>query len=712
MSICEISRHQYYDNRSKSRNPKDDTAPELFLTTSGQCEEYLNMRFLYQDHLDEKIASSLHPNQHFFNILKYKKHVELKSQWDVSNLLPRKQTLTTTLRIDQVSSETWLQPNLSQNRRSSMFTLSAFSCVEFDRLGFRDQMKVFGEISQDAKDMILNSNCCPFSVETIRVPKPVYRELAKLKSTGRSLAFEYDPQMHKDYIEVPVKLFVGCGRNGAICINFGFSEWNHLDSKIDDFGYNFESSSIPDEILKFLKDLPPLYSVDAKKQARSLISMLEDLYDVNMKLRVFDLGALAVANGCKMDDFSLFSLSAIVKNEPFPADLSSMDQKWAGDWDSLEKVMKSFVGDKFQLMFDIYIILSGLLLRNVFPDPDVVLSTMEISQSTFVPWWSHFVALALSEADISKPTHDISTRLDMILRMGPDTGLLGVLADLMIRVPVANFGGERFLHHARYHFLLKQYYVISKVQLHKYPGEIPNLSKNLEKISFDLMYRREYVDDSGKQAHQCGLLPSRQYKKSLYTLNPDYDDIVLPKIAGNNICANIVEWGRLNFNQIPTLFARLRELSVEDLGRFWLPKIRIYSSLSDIYFNMKNIRIIVSDLERSLTMRKERIEFDYQASEKKKLLQLQQHRVNLVHHVSVSQSNKQKIGVHQYVQDLIPGDLPQKNKGKAAKRKRRMKRSRSEDPVNFVNRKKLQLARHKAELQPPVDLRSKLQPRY
>ena len=708
MSICENSRHQYYDNRSIYRDPKDDTAPELFLTTHGQSDEFLNMRLLYQDHLDEKVSVLLSPNQTFSDILKYKKHLELKYQWDVSNILPRKQTLTTALRIDQVSSETWLQPNLSQNRRTSLFSLSPFSCDDFDRLEFRDQMKVFEEISQDAKDMILNSNSCPFSVETIRVPKPVYRELSKLKCSGKGLAFEYDPIMDKEYFDVPVKLFVGCGRNGAICINFGFSEWIHEDKKIESRRFHFQSSTVPDEIQKFLKNLPPLYSIDAKKQRTSLVGMLEDLYGIEVNPSVFDLGALAVANGCKIDDFSLFSLSAMVKNEPFPVGIDSMDQNWAKDWDSLEKIMKSYIGEKFQLMYDIYTVLFGLLLRNIFPDPDVVLATMEISQLSFIPWWSHFVALALAEADISKPTHTLSTRLSMILRMGPDTGLLGILADLLISVPVANFGGERYLHHARYYFLLKQYYVISKVKLHKFCGEIPNLSKNLDKMSFDLMYRREYVDDSGKQANQCGLLPSRQYKKSLFTLNPDYDDIVLPKIPGNNIAANIVEWGRLNFNQIPGLFAGLRELTIDDLGKFWLPRIRIYSSLSDIYFNMKNVRIIVSDLERSIKMRKERIEVNYQDSEEKRLLQLQQHRVNLVHHVSASQSNRQSLGVHQYVQDIIPGDLPEKNRLKAGKRKRRMQRSRSENPKNFINRRKLQLCRRQLELQ-PMDLRSKLQ---
>ena len=132
MSICESSRHQYYDNRALPRDPKDETAPELFLTTEGQGDDFLNMCRLYQDYLDEQISGSLSPEQSYTDIQKYKKHCEimLSGQWDVSNLLPFKQTLTTALRIDQISSETWAQPNLAPNRRSQIFNLALFPVVE------------------------------------------------------------------------------------------------------------------------------------------------------------------------------------------------------------------------------------------------------------------------------------------------------------------------------------------------------------------------------------------------------------------------------------------------------------------------------------------------------------------------------------------------------------------------------------------------------
>lgn len=689
MSISESDQHHYYDKRALPRDPKDKTAPELFLTTENQSDEYLNMCYLYQDHLDSLISESLSPNQNYVDIATYTKHRELHKPeaWNVSNLLPRKQTLETALRVDQANTKTWTQPCLNSTRRLSTFTLAHFSVNKFDKFVFQSQLLVFDSVQQDAKNMILNSTPIPFSVQTIRVPSQVYRDIVKNNSPGRVVEFDYDPSI-TDFLEVPTKLIVGCGRNGAMVISFGFSEVGYHGNDTELRKYVFKYSTIPDEILKFMKNLPPLFSTDAKKQRAALCGLLTDLYNVDLSLRVFDLGALAIVAGCRMNDFSLFSFSAIIKNEPFPTGLEPMDQKWARNWSDVPKIMGQYIRDKFQLMYDAYTTLMGLLLRNLFPDPDITLSVTEVSQLSFICWFSHFIALALSEANLRESTHQLPTRCDMILRLGPDTGLLGILADLVINIPVANFGGARYLHNARYHFLTKQYYAMCRVKMYKFSGEIPNLSKDLDNETYGFMYNREYVNDSGRPAYKVGLLSSPQYERSLLILEPDMDDVVcLDGYTGRNIAADIKEWGRLNVDMIPELFNQLRDLTVDDLSKFWIDKISVYSSLSDIYFNIKNIRLVVPDLERSLKMRKERTEENYKQREYKLLLKSQERRVNIVHHATVSQSNNQRVAVHQYVQDIIPGDFNAKNRRKARQKKLRVKRIQARLQDSFISAK-------------------------
>ncbi len=145
MSISESDQHHYYDKRALPRDPKDKTAPELFLTTENQSDEYLNMCYLYQDHLDSLISESLSPNQNYVDIATYTKHRELHKPeaWNVSNLLPRKQTLETALRVDQANTKTWTQPCLNSTRRLSTFTLAHFSVNKFDKFVFQSQLLGF-----------------------------------------------------------------------------------------------------------------------------------------------------------------------------------------------------------------------------------------------------------------------------------------------------------------------------------------------------------------------------------------------------------------------------------------------------------------------------------------------------------------------------------------------------------------------------------------
>ncbi len=670
MSILECDQLSYYDRRQLHRDPKDSTAPELFLTTANQMDDYFNMRCLYQDHITSLLVEPVYQD-----IETYLVHDELQNcddPWDVSNLMPRGMTLKNALKIDQMNTKSWTQPCLDNNRKRKAFTINEVSVTDYRRFDFERIMKANDHIQQDARNLILNSTALPFSVETIRVPTKVYRELSKDHPAETVIEFEYDPS-DPDYVNVASRLIVGYGRNAAVAIGFGFTEVDFDANNSDIRKYVFKYSALPEDISKFLRKLPPMYSVNAKSQIRSLNAVLTDLYNIYMKFSVFELGSLAIATGCIMNDYSLFAFSAIMHNKPFPVGIDSMDQKWARNWDELPSSMKQYVRDKFQLMYDSYVTLSGLLLRNIFPDPDITLTVTELSQPAFVSWFLHFVALALSEANLTNPTSQTSTRFDMILELGPDTGLLGVLADLIIKTPAANFGGARYLHHARYQFLVRQYYTLCNIKLYKYPGESPNTSKNLDNDRYLLMYNREYVNDSGKPAFAVGLLPSPQFVKSVFSFDPEIDDVIsFEDYNGRNLAADLKEWGRLNVEKIPDLFNMLRELSVEDLGKFWISKIGTYTHLSNTYFNVMNVRIVVPDLERSLKMRKERIEEEYKSSASKLLLKAQEHRLNIVHHASVSQSNKVRVALHQYAHNIIPGNSTNKNRRKARQKKVRI----------------------------------------
>ncbi len=371
-----------------------------------------------------------------------------------------------------------------------------------------------------------------------------------------------------------------------------------------------------------------------------------------------------------MDNYSLYSLSAVVSGKPFPTGIEAMDQSWAKDSDQLDVTAKKYLRYKLQLMYDVFSVLLGALLRNLFPDVDIVLDVTELSQSAFTAWFSEFVGLSLKNAKIVDVQTE-TTRSDMLLKIGCPRSCFGILADLIPNVPVINCGGARFIHHARYNFIL-QYPALARIKLHDYSGEVPNLCKNLDGESFKLMFKREFANDSGHAVRRLGFQASPSCTTSLFDIDFEKDPVTIDKPAHA-----IKEWGRLNVDCIPELFDKLRNMTTDDISRFWFPKINIYVYLSNVYFNVKNVRITVPILEQSLIRRKQNVEVHYNNDIIKamRLLEKRKQRMNVLQHNIQAPGPIQRHGIHQRVQLVVPGDSTQKNKLKGAAKKRRLARA-------------------------------------
>ena len=254
--------------------------------------------------------------------------------------------------------------------------------------------------------------------------------------------------------------------------------------------------------------------------------------------------------------------------------------------------------------------------------------------------------------------------------------MFGILLDLISNVPVINKGGERFLHHARFTFI-QLYPDLSRIRLPSYSGETPNLCKNLDKESSQLMFKRDSNQgDSGKATTGLGLVAGPHINDSLYDLDLDSDLTVLYK-PNKDITSVLKEWGRLNVDKIPELFRKLRNMTTDQIARFWFQRMNIYAYLSNLYFNIKNTRITVFTLEQSLMIRKQNVEVGYtnDLAKATRVLQKREQRLNVLHHDTGASSSTQKYAVHQRVHTVVPGDFTKKNKLKGQAKKRRLERA-------------------------------------
>lgn len=698
---------RYMNERLKRFNPNDPSSEQFYLVPKALSTGFYRQECLYSDALEAE-AKKASPYHKVSDIAMFKAHLKLEKDHpevgdsNVSSILPRGQCLNASYELDKDLSDTWQAPN-SYSATLNRHDIRVVDIPSFNKESFATGIKAYENVTNFERQSMDCTVPRAFSVESVNIPRSEYRNICKKKESGKTYHFKFDPNNIEDPIKVPVRLIIGGSRGFSIIFTFGLSEVRDSSTLDKNSGnFMFKYSDIPKEVIDLWRDLPSLYSVDAHSEISAIHGILTDLYDINIdsenhvQFKVFELSALAIANGCVMDSYSIYSLSAVTTGKPFPSGIDLMDQNWGKSYDELGTYPKKYLKAKMMLLHDLFNIHTGLLLRNIFPDPSITLSTTEVSQQSFICWFSELVGQSLSCCHIPVEFEPFSTRSELLLSLArPLRQPFTEFVDLIMNVPVSNCGGARYLHHAGFNFM-KQYMVMANIRLPNYSGEVPNFNKDLEKERFSLMFRREFAGDSGEPTKKEGLVASPSCANSLVTLNMD-NLTSLP--TDSTSIHRLKEWGRLNVDEIPGVFSKLRRLSSDELARSWLDKIDLYLYLANVYYHIKNIKITVPALEQSLMIRKLNVGVRYQEDLTKaaKVYMKRKQRVDVLNRTS----STQRLGVHQAVHEVVPGDFTRENRVKAQARKRRIARSKvtkQRNGLEWTKEKDVIIGKRAAEL--------------
>ena len=677
----------YLRERTRKRNAKDSSAEDLFATDLNQsaADFFSENRNDYMDELARHSDRTKPPTEVSNSpscIRMYEAHEKIKEQWNISSLLPRDHSLLDGLIIDQKNTISWQQPLLNKVLDATTMDHYTTQIVSHDKKKFFNAIKDFNLGHKMTKTLYFDSNLFPFMVQTIKIPAKAYKEL---KSGGPNRADEIVtvkcPINMDNPVEVPVALSFSDGYSNMVTIKFPWLKKPviHKDSnKIKSHTFTFSFCPLPRDINLFLSAVDRvMYSDNAKHQLEVLSTFVKDIYDVDVKIGVVDIGAIALTAGCRMDSYDLFSLSAVTLGEVFPHDLDNMDQRWG--WENPPKICIEYLGSKFRYLNEIYQILMGTLMRNMFPDPDIVLFAMRMTQSTFIPWFSQFVAEALIDTRIySEPGHehehiDISTRAGMLqsIKFGHNI-LLDQLSELYYNVPVPMCGGARFIHHTRNAFF-GQFAVLERVHLKFYSGEQPRPRNDLLDKKLELMFHREYViDDSGEPACGFDLMSSPQFSKSIYCLNLGSlnNEFFILKTQGDRpLSAAICEWIRLNVSQIQRFFGILNRLTVDELKEFWVERIRIYDYARGLSTRVLVDNLRVRALDLILSNREDNVRVRLESSLSSGSV-TDASRVNLFNDKTYSEADE-RTGLQQAVYVQVPGSNKKENMRKEKLRQKR-----------------------------------------
>ena len=143
----------------------------------------------------------------------------------------------------------------------------------------------------------------------------------------------------------------------------------------------------------------------------SLFSGVED----RLERGFIDLTTLAVLSGYKFQFRNMTTMSVQIQGTLLNKNVSTGDECWGVRWQQVPDSLKCYALGDIQFGLVTYNFLAGLLLRDVFPDLDVLCRFLKCDQSTAVDWFLEFLMLSLEGVENHQTTKELAqTREEMV----------------------------------------------------------------------------------------------------------------------------------------------------------------------------------------------------------------------------------------------------------------------------------------------------------
>lgn len=670
------ARNNYFKERGKERDPRDLGSDENFLVESSKIEGHAKRSKAYIKVLEHGSNATKPEGEQVTApscLRMLEEHYRVKSDVIVEDLLPRGIALRDSLLADQEYTKTWHQPRLEKSSSVPM-THYVHSVSNFNKMDFLLEKANLDKSCENQQRNHWNTTIAPCFIQTIKITQDNYDSLLKAKVEGKTSFTFTVPMDHPKLIEVPLGYTVSDGISDSLSVIF---PWERISDNTNKPGmpishtFKFTFTKLPHEILSYLQDQQMKITDKAKYLSHIVNSFLEDFYDIKGNIKFVDIASVAVAAGCRMDSLDLCSLSCVTFGVPFPWDIEFMDQMWGYSDDDQSDLIYRYMCNKLVILWELFQVFMGCLIRNLFADPDITLYALRMAEDSFISWFNHFVCSALMNTDPKSNSpkfqyYGAKSRSEMLLAIKDgDNSLLDQLAELFINVPVVPCGGAKFLHHVRNAFF-KQFSVLEFIHLPTYIGEQPRPRDNLLDNKFELMFKREYViDDSGSPVVGWDLQPSPQFAGTIYNLNIESasaKDIKFPKKQHDReIIPALSEWARLNYEKLVSVFILLKNLDCTELKEFWVERIRCYDYMRGCHSRLTGSRLGVRTLDLITAKREDHTKRFLERSAGVNPSRTESARISMFDGLANGE-NDDRVGLHQSVYASVPGFNNKRNR--------------------------------------------------
>ena len=454
--------------------------------------------------------------------------------------------------------------------------------VEDVKTTYYDTLRMAGKLSIDPSNAILKHKCDPQVIHGFS--KDVWKQ-------------------------VPGKIMFGNGVTWTCLISLDLE----FDERKD---YILKEMTVQAGIIELLRELP----VSAGLAIRRDIRGVEEFYslisgkEITLERGFIDLTTLAILAGYKFQSKNMTAMSVQVHGTLLNKNVSTGDDCWGIRWEMIPKSLQCYALGDIRFGFITYNVLAGLLLRDVFPDPDILCRFLKGDQETAVTWFLEFLVMSLEGTEYHQIAEDqAQTREEMVrsLRFRDareklceySPPLIKVWAGILGNWPSPTSGGCRFLLQCRDWFLV-QMGIIARARILWSGERVIRVPTEAEVIysRFGLS-----VEDIGDQSWiepvpgVRGLMRPGGVKFPILDLKIES---AKSKEIGR-VCSemgrsqrwSLLEWGRMNPRGLKTFFVRM----TRDVGfqRFYA---NLYDGMRLIHLRIFNEKItVVETIEKTLT---------------------------------------------------------------------------------------------------------------
>ena len=402
-----------------------------------------------------------------------------------------------------------------------------------------------------------------------------YRMAGRLKfKPGRVITTELERTIDEEPDDrpqqLPVKIMIGNGISYALMIS--------LDINQNVKGQNLISRfNIPDTIVKFLAMLPVCTGVGVRHDVSSIEYFYSLFSNSELIMKGFvELGTLATLAGYKMESKCMTTLALQVLGMTMNKMVSTADNRWGDRWTEIPDALKVYGLGDLRMGHMTYSILSAVIIRDYWPDPDIVLMYFNtFNQWEPINWLLKLLMASLEGAELHEmDMKNAGSRTDLIncirYKLGEDAPLadeppkrVKIWARMKGSWPSLTKGSCRFLLQARSWFI-EMTSIWENEKLTGPDGE--RMKRATDKVR---LYARFGINSSSIAASSFlepspdkpGLQRPTSLRIPSLEMNPETTKCyTIGKFCGKQTRIQrmiILEWARLNPTQIADFLRRL-----------------------------------------------------------------------------------------------------------------------------------------------------------